>query len=81
MDWNQIISVISELVKEDNVRSQIYKRLLDGSDWSSKDIIEEECLGYDDVFDEVWSEFFADDEDDEYLNEDDGDDIDYDNDD
>lgn len=79
MDWNQIISVISDLVKEDNVRSQIYKRLLDGSDWTEKDSIEEECLGYDDVFDEVWNEFFAD-EDDEDLYEDDGDDLDYDND-
>lgn len=79
MDWNQIISVISDLVKEDNVRSQIYKRLLDGSDWSSRDSIEEECLGYDDAFDNVWSEFFADEEDD-YLYEDDGDGLDYDED-
>lgn len=69
MDWGQIISVISELVKDNSIREQIYKRLLDSSSWSEKDSIEEECLGYDDAFDDVWNEYFAEDkeEDDEEI--------------
>jgi|APGre2960657404_1045060.scaffolds.fasta_scaffold464730_2 hypothetical protein len=59
MDWNQVISVISDLVKDESTREQIYKRLLDASDWSEKDCIEEECLGYDDAFDNVWEEYYA----------------------
>jgi hypothetical protein len=65
MDWNQVISVISELVKDESTRSQIYKRLLDGSDYLEREIIEEECLGYDDAFDTVWKEYFAEDKDDD----------------
>jgi len=76
MDWNQIISVISELVKDESTRSQIYKRLLDSSSWSEKDTIEEECIGYDDAFDSVWEEYFADDKE-KYGNEND---VDYDED-
>lgn len=71
MDWSNLISVVSELVKEDSIRSQIYKRLLDASDWSEKDAIEEECLGYDDAFDEVWNEFYAEDDEDSYDDDDD----------
>ena len=59
MDWNQIISVISDLVKDASTREQIYKRLLDSSDWTERDAIEEECLGYDDAFDNVWEEYYA----------------------
>ena len=59
MDWNQIISVISDLVKDESTREQIYKRLLDSSSWSERDSIEEECLGYDDAFDNVWEEYYA----------------------
>lgn len=76
MDWNQIISVISELVKDDSTRSQIYKRLLDGSDYIEREMIEEECLGYDDSFDSVWNEYFAEDKDEE--DEDEYDSFDYD---
>jgi len=59
MDWNQVISVISDLVKDESTREQIYKRLLDTSSWSQRDDIEEECLGYDDAFDNVWEEFYS----------------------
>jgi len=59
MDWNQVISVISDLVKDESTREQIYKRLLDTSSWSQRDDIEEECLGYDDAFDNVWEEYYA----------------------
>ena len=73
MDWNQIISVISDLVKDESTREQIYKRLLDSSSWSERDSIEEECLGYDDAFDNVWEEYYA-----EEKQEIDEDDINYD---
>ena len=59
MDWNQVISVISDLVKDESTREQIYKRLLDTSSWSQRDDIEDECLGYDDAFDRVWEEFYS----------------------
>jgi len=75
MDWNQIISVISDLVKDESTREQIYKRLLDSSSWSERDAIEEECLGYDDAFDSVWEEYYA-----EEKQEIDEDDINYDED-
>ena len=75
MDWNQIISVISDLVKDESTREQIYKRLLDSSSWSERDSIEEECLGYDDAFDNVWEEYYA-----EEKQEIDEDDIKYDED-
>ena len=71
MDWNNIITVISELVKDDTIRFQIYKRLLDASDYVDKDIIEEDCIGYDSAYDEVWEQYSDLDEDEELFEEDD----------
>jgi hypothetical protein len=70
MDWTQLISVVSELVKDEGIREQIYKRLLEASDYTERENIEEECLGYDDAFDNVWEEYFSSDEDDEDFEED-----------
>lgn len=75
MDWRLIIDVISNLIKDDNTREQIYKRLLDASDYTEKNTIEEECLGYDDAFDSIWEENFSDEEDE---SEEEDDDYDYD---
>jgi hypothetical protein len=71
MDWEHLISVISELVKDQATREQIYKRLLEASDHTERDGIEDECLGYDDAFDNVWEEYFSDEvNDDEEYEED-----------
>ena len=59
MDWEHLISVISEIVKDEGAREQIYKRLLEATDYTERDGIEEQCLGYDDAFDSVWEEYFA----------------------
>lgn len=69
MDWSQLISVISDLVKDESAREQIYKRMLDASDHTEREDIEDECLGYDDAFDSVWEEYFAEDKDEEDLYE------------
>jgi hypothetical protein len=71
MDWEQLINVISELVKDVSIRSQIYKRLLDASDYSERENIQEDCLGYDDAFDDVWNEYYAENEEEDEEQEDD----------
>lgn len=70
MDWNQLISIISENVKDDSNRTNIYLRLLEISD---NDTEGEECLGYDDAFDIAWEQHigYEDDEDDYAEEEDD----------
>ena len=72
MDWDAIIEVISDTIKEDNVRSDIYKKLLDivGVDGA------QDSEGQDDVFDKVLEKYIYDDDMDE-LYEDNGDDPDY----
>jgi hypothetical protein len=70
MDWNQLISVISDLVKDESTREQIYKRMLDASDYSEREDIEDECLGEDDAFDRVWNEYYAEDSDEDENEED-----------
>lgn len=76
MDWNLIIDVISNLIKDEGTREQIYKRFLEVSDYSERKTIEEECLGYDTAFDSVWEDSFA--EENEEIDDDEGDGYDYD---
>jgi len=70
MDWELLISVVSEIVKDEGAREQIYKRLLEASDHTEREGIEEECLGYDDAFDSVWEEYFSEKDDEEEYEED-----------
>ena len=75
MDWDALIEVLSESVREDNARADIYKKLFDlvGTHDAS------DSEGQDDVFDRVLEQYIWDDEDEEIL-EDDGDGFDYDED-
>lgn len=71
MDWDALIEVLSDTIKDDTVRSDIYKKLFDliGVDGA------QDSEGQDDVFDSVLEGYIYDDEDE--LFEDTGDDIDY----
>ena len=69
MDWDAVIEVISDTIKDDTVRSDIYKKLFDlvGVDGA------QDSEGQDDVFDSVLEGYIYDDEDDiVYNDEDDG---------
>jgi len=62
MDWDAVIEVISDTVKEDNVRSEIYKRLFEIV--GTSDAVE--SLEQDNVFDEaLWAYTRDEDEEDE----------------
>ena len=67
MDWDALIEVLSETVREDAVRGDIYKKLFDlvGTDDAS------ESEGQDDVFDRVLEQYIWDDEDDDVIEEED----------
>jgi len=75
MDWDALIEVLSESVREDNNRAEIYKKLLDLVGTHDT----EDSLGQDEVFDKVLEQYIWDDDADDVY-EDDGDDIDYDDD-
>ena len=74
MDWDAIIEVISDTIKDDSVRADIYKKLFDLVGIHDT----EDSIGQDDAFDNVLEKYRWDDTDDDSLYEDDGDDIDYD---
>ena len=62
MDWDAVIEVISDTVKEDSVRSEIYKRLFEIV--GTSDAVE--SLEQDNVFDEaLWAYTRDEDEEDE----------------
>ena len=67
MDWDALIEVLTETVREDAVRGDIYKKLFDlvGTDDAS------ESEGQDDVFDRVLEQYIWDDEDDNVIEEED----------
>jgi D-Tyr-tRNAtyr deacylase len=75
MDWDALIEVLSESVRDDNTRSEIYKKLFDlvGTHDAS------DSEGQDDVFDKALGQYVWDDEEEE-LDEDEGDGFDYDDD-
>ena len=75
MDWDALIEVLSESVKDDVTRADIYKKLFDliGTHDAS------DSVDQDDVFDGVLENYLHD-EDEEELYEDDGDGFDYDED-
>ena len=77
MDWDSIIEVLMEEIKDDALRGTIYKKILESSDSFSDG---EESIGLDNVFDQVIEEYFEeeDDEDEEEEELDDTSDDDYD---
>jgi hypothetical protein len=72
MDWDLIVDVICDHVKDGNIREDIYRKLLEESNDSR---MAEDSLGIDDVFDKVYIEMT--DNEDEDLYEDDNDDFGY----
>ena len=75
MDWDALIEVLSESVRDDATRSDIYRKLFDLV--GTRDASDSE--GQDDIFDTTLNKYVWDDSDEEeYV--DDGDDPDYDED-
>ena len=75
MDWDALIEVLTESVREDATRGEIYRKLFDLV--GTRDASDSE--GQDDVFDTTLNKYVWDDSDEEeYV--DDGDDPDYDED-
>lgn len=75
MDWELVINIISDAVKDESLREEIYTRLLEESeDFNNA----EDCLGSDNVFDKVFEELYEEYENKEDLYEDDNDDFGYD---
>ena len=74
MDWEALINVISDSIKDDSLREDIYRKLLiETEDFYNS----EDCLGSDDVFDKVWEELSEENNDDDEDVYDDGDDFGY----
>lgn len=59
MDWDLIISVISDLVKDDSTRHEIYKKFMEAAEYTDRSEIID-SLDQDPVFDNVWERYFAD---------------------
>jgi hypothetical protein len=76
MDWELVINTISDIIKDDSLREEIYRKMLEETQDFDRS---EDCLGEDDVFDRIWEELY-----DEYEEEentyDDNDDFGYDDD-
>lgn len=73
MDWDAVIEVLSETVKDESTRSEIYKKLFDLV--GTHDV--EDSLDQDFVFDDVYEKYIEDEED-EPLYEESEDGFDYD---
>lgn len=67
MDINDIVTIIAELVKEEETRKEIYTKILEESDEYDLDDVE---LGIDHAFDEVYEEFAPEEDEDEEFEED-----------
>ena len=76
MDWDALIEVLLESVKDDVMRADIYKKLFDlvGTHDAS------ESTDQDDVFDGVLENYIHDEEEEDLYEEDEGDGFDYDED-
>ena len=68
MNWDSIIEVLLEEIKDDALRATIYKKILEASDSFSDG---EESLGLDDVFDKIMEDYIEE-EDEEDIDEEDG---------
>ena len=75
MDWELVVGIVSDIVKDDNLREELYRKLIeDSGDFDGA----EECLGSDGVFDKVYEELYEEYDDSDSLYDDDGDDFGYD---
>ncbi|CAB5220908.1 hypothetical protein UFOVP247_55 [uncultured Caudovirales phage] len=54
MNINQLVAMISDIVKEDEIRAELYTRILEESDEYD---IEEADIGVDSVFDEIYADY------------------------
>lgn len=68
MDINNIVTILSELIKDEGTRKEIYTRILEESDEYDLEDVE---LGIDDAFDEVYEEYAEEEEEDEFEEDED----------
>jgi hypothetical protein len=61
MDINQFVAIILESVKDDEIRADIYTRILEDSEEYDMEDVE---TGIDPIFDEIYSDYAPIDEDD-----------------
>lgn len=59
MNWEEVIDVISVVVKEADSRRQIYERLLDVCTYEDQDVIQ--AFGIDKLFDQVAKDYVEED--------------------
>ena len=74
MDWDALIEVLLESVKDENTRSEIYKKLFDLVGTHDA----EESLDQDHVFDDILEKYIQDNEEEDTLYEENEDNFDYD---
>ena len=65
MDWDALIEVLLETVKDENTRSEIYKKLFDLVGTHDAD----ESLDQDPIFDDIYEDYVSDSEDDSLYEE------------
>jgi hypothetical protein len=68
MDINNIVTILSELIKDEATRKEIYTRILEESDEYDLEDVE---LGIDDSFDEVYEDMAEEDEEEEFEEDED----------
>jgi len=77
MDWEQVIDSLIELVKDEEVRTNIYNTLLTASEEVDEDYVVINIHGIDDAFDNAWvlyqDSFEIDEEDEDEEDEEDND--------
>ena len=56
MDWDTLIEVLSETIKDDNLRSEVYEKIMKAGYLAEA----EDSLGQDDIFDDTWHVVFTD---------------------
>lgn len=61
MEWEEVVQIICDSVKEHDTRKLIYKRLLESVYFTEDDL--ESAFGIDNIFDDVAEEYLEEDED------------------
>lgn len=72
MDWDLLINITSDLIRDENIRYQVYKRFIEASEYSEKELIKESA-GQDSAFDEVLNDIYEDEDVIDFISEEDTD--------
>lgn len=70
MDWELVVDILSDYIKDESLRSDIYRKMIEESeDFDGA----KECLGNDSVFDKIYEEVYEeyDDSDSKYADDND----------